>query len=138
MVNLSHSLQIVEGNAFYGCKSLKAVHWNAQAKNIPLCCFYECSSLKQFSFSDVEYLAVEAFAHSGLTSVKLSKGTEVDQSCFAYCNDLKKIEWLSDISIKGRVFEGCKNIKEIFISDKVMNIAVDAFASSPNAEITFV
>ena len=138
VVNLSHSLQIVEGNAFYGCKSLKAVHWNAQAKNIPLRCFYECSSLKQFSFSDVEYLAVEAFAHSGLTSVKLSKGTEVGQSCFAYCNDLKKIEWLSDISIKGRVFEGCKNIKEIFISDKVMNIAVDAFASSPNAEITFV
>ena len=137
-VNLSHNIQKVEGNAFYGCKSLKAVHWNAQTKDIPLCCFYECSSLKQFSFSDVEYLAVEAFAHSGLTSVKLSKETAVDQSCFAYCNDLKKIEWLSDISIKGRVFEGCKNIKEIFISDKVMDIAVDAFSSSPNAEISFI
>lgn len=59
-VNLSHNIQKVEGNAFYGCKSLKAVHWNAQTKDIPLCCVYECSSLKQFSFSDVEYLAVEA------------------------------------------------------------------------------
>lgn len=136
--NLSHNIKKVERNAFFGCKSLKAVHWNAQTEYIPLYCFYECSSLKQFSFSDVKYLAVEAFAHSGLTSVKLSKGTAVDQSCFAYCNDLKKIEWLSDISIKGRVFEGCKNIKEIFISDSVMDIAVDAFASSPNAEISFV
>ena len=137
-VNLSHNIQKVERNAFFGCKSLKAVHWNAQTKDIPLYCFYECSSLKQFSFSDVKYLAVEAFAHSGLTSVKLSKGTAVAQGCFAYCNDLKKIEWLSDQNIKGKIFEGCKNIKEIFISDSVMDIAVDAFSSSPNAEITFV
>ena len=137
-VNLSHNIQKVERNAFFGCKSLKAVHWNAQTEDIPLYCFYECSSLKQFSFSDVKYLAVEAFAHSGLTSVKLSKGTAAAQSCFAYCNDLKKIEWLSDQNIKGKIFEGCKNIKEIFISDSVMDIAVDAFASSPNAEVTFV
>ena len=33
---------------------------------------------------------------------------------------------------------GCKNIKEIFISDNVKNIEVSAFAFSPNAEITFV
>ena len=42
------------------------------------------------------------------------------------------------MSIKGRVFEECKNIKEIFISDRVMDIAVDAFSSSPNAEISFI
>ena len=137
-VNLSHNIQKVERNAFFGCKSLKEVHWNAQTKEIPLYCFYECSSLKQFSFSDVEYLAVEAFAHSGLTSVRLSKGTAVAQSCFACCNDLEKVEWLSDMNIKGRVFEECKNIKEIFISDSVMDIAVDAFSSSPNAEISFI
>ena len=51
---------------------------------------------------------------------------------------MKKIEWLSDQNIEGDIFEECKNIKEIIISDNVMNIAVDAFASSPNAEITFV
>ena len=137
-VNLSHNIQKVERNAFFGCKSLKAVHWNAQTKDIPLYCFYECSSLKQFSFSDVEYLAVEAFAHSGLTSVRLSKETAVDQSGFACCNDLEKIEWLSGRSIEGDIFEECQNIKEIIISDNVMGIAVDAFASSPNAEISFI
>ena len=47
--------------------------------------------------------------------------------------------------MKGRInmeryFESvnCKNIKEIYISDKVKNIEANAFESSPNAEITFV
>ena len=51
---------------------------------------------------------------------------------------LKKIEWLSGQNIEGKIFEGCKNIKEIFISDKVKNIEVSAFASSPNVEISFI
>ena len=70
--------------------------------------------------------------------MSLNKGTEVGKSCFAYCGNLEKVEWLSARSIKGDIFESCKNIKEIFISDNVKNIEASAFASSPNAEITFV
>ena len=70
--------------------------------------------------------------------MELNKGTAVEQYCFARCNDLEKIEWLSGRAIKDSIFEGCKHIKEIFISDSVKNIEASAFASSPNAEITFV
>lgn len=136
--NLSHNIQKVERDAFYSCKSLKEVRWNAQTKNISLRCFYGCSSLKQFSFSDVKNLGVESFALSGLTSVTLNEETEVGECCFSNCNDLEKIEWLSGQAIKDSIFAGCKNIKEIFISDRVMDIAVDAFSSSPNAEISFI
>ena len=101
-------------------------------------CFFGCSNLMQFDFSGVKKIEARAFMGSGLTSVTLNKKNEVDQNCFAYCNDLEKIEWLSDRNIEKNIFAECKNIKEIFISDSVMDIAVDAFASSPNAEISFV
>ena len=97
-----------------------------------------CPNLTNFDFAGIKKIEQEAFGKSGLISVTLNKETAVVQSCFAYCNDLKKIEWLSARNIKGDIFKECKNIKEIFISDKVKNIEASAFASSPNAEITFV
>ena len=105
---------------------------------MPELCFYGCSSLKQFDFSNLRKLKKEAFASSGLTSVELNKGTEVCKRCFANCENLKKVEWLSSRRIKGDIFKGCKNITEIFVSDKVKVIDETAFMASPNAEITFV
>ena len=105
---------------------------------IPAYCFVGCSNLTQFDFTNIKRIETRAFRGSGLTSVTLNKETAVEQCCFVQCNDLKKVEWLSDQNIEGDIFEECKNIKEIFISDKVKNIEVSAFASSPNAEITFV
>ena len=128
---------IIEG-AFSRCKTLSSVKWNCKCNVIPVDCFARCSDLTQFDFSNIKRIGAHAFEDSGLTSVRLSKETAVDQSGFACCNDLEKIEWLSGRSIEGDIFEECQNIKEIIISDNVMDIAVDAFASSPNAEITFV
>ncbi len=128
---------IIEG-AFCRCKTLSSVKWNCKCNVISVDCFAGCSNLTQFDFSNIKRIGAHAFENSGLTSVRLSKKNEVDQNCFAYCNDLEKIEWLSDRNIEKNIFAECKNIKEIFISDSVMDIAVDAFASSPNAEISFV
>ena len=58
--------------------------------------------------------------------------------CFAYCDKLKKVEWLSDHSIVDKVFENCKNLEEVIISDKVKSISQDAFQGCPNVEFTFV
>ena len=137
-VCLPENIEVVSGWAFFECKKLSSVIWNCKCNVIPVDCFARCSDLTQFDFSNIKRIEVRAFRDSGLTSVTLNKGTAVDQNCFAQCNDLKKIEWLSDRSIEGDIFMGCKNIKEIFISDNVKNIEVSAFAFSPNAEITFV
>ena len=128
---------IIEG-AFCRCKTLSSVKWNCKSNVISVDCFAGCSNLTQFDFSNIKRIGAHAFENSGLTSVRLSKETAVDQSGFACCNDLEKIEWLSGRSIEGDIFEECQNIKEIIISDNVMGIAVDAFASSPNAEISFI
>ena len=135
---MPENIEVVSGWAFYECKKLSSVIWNCKCDVIPTCCFAKCSNLTQFDFSSVKTIEAQAFEGSGLTSVKLSKGTAVGKSCFAYCGNLEKVEWLSARSIKGDIFESCKNIKEIFISDKVKNIEVSAFTSSPNAEISFI
>ena len=137
-VCLTENIEVVSEWAFYGCEKLSSVIWNCKCDVIPTCCFSRCSNLTQFDFLNVKKIGAYAFDESGLTFVTLSKKNEVDQNCFAYCNDLEKIEWLSGRAIKDSIFEGCKHIKEIFISDSVKNIEASAFASSPNAEITFV
>ena len=137
-VRLQKNIESISNKAFCGCSELHSVTWRCQCDVIPNACFERCSNLKQFDLSNVKKIEAYAFGSSGLTSVTLSKKNEVDQNCFAYCNDLEKIEWLSDRNIEKNIFAECKNIKEIFISDSVMDIAVDAFASSPNAEISFV
>ena len=137
-VCLTENIEVVSEWAFYGCEKLSSVIWNCKCDVIPTCCFSRCSNLTQFDFLNVKKIGAYAFDESGLTFVTLNKGTAVEQYCFARCNDLEKIEWLSGRAIKDSIFEGCKHIKEIFISDSVKNIEASAFASSPNAEITFV
>ena len=132
------NIKNIEWGTFKECNGLRSVTWNCTCDVIPNFCFAVCSNLTNFDFSGIKKIEQNAFWKSGLISVTLSKGTAVGQSCFAFCDSLAKVEWLSDISIEGRIFEGCKNIKEIFISDKVKNIEASAFVSSPNAEITFV
>ena len=137
-VKIGKNIREIGELAFGVCKKLSSVTWNQKCDVIPSDCFAECSNLTQFDFSNVKKIEAYAFWRSGLTSVTLSKKTAVDQNCFACCNDLEKIEWLSDRNIEKTIFAECKNIKEIFISDRVMDIAVDAFSSSPNAEISFI
>ena len=137
-VCLPKNIEILECGTFSRCNGLRSVTWNCKCNAIPSYCFYMCPNLTNFDFAGIKKIEQDAFGKSGLISVTLNKETAVVQICFAYCNDLKKVEWLSARSIKGDIFKGCKNIKEIFISDKVKNIEVSAFTSSHNAEITFV
>ena len=137
-IKIGENIKKIGEKAFYMCEKLQSVTWHCQCDVIPVDCFAGCSNLTQFDFSNIKRIGAHAFENSGLTSVRLSKETAVDQSGFACCNDLEKIEWLSGRSIEGDIFEECQNIKEIIISDNVMGIAVDAFASSPNAEISFI
>ena len=135
---LSESIKNIEEGTFKECSGLRSVTWNCTCDVIPALCFAVCSNLTQFDLSGIKKVGTSAFEKSGLTSVTLSKGTIVCKKCFVHCKSLAKVEWLSARNIEGNIFAGCKNIKEIYISDKVKNIEANAFVSSPNAEITFV
>ena len=137
-VFLPENIKNIEGGTFKGCRGLRSVTWNCTCDVIPVSCFAFCLNLTNFDFSGIKKIEQNAFWKSGLISVTLSKGTAVYQSCFAFCESLTKVEWLSARSIKEDIFKECKDIKEIYISDKVKNIEAKAFVSSPNAEINFV
>ena len=135
---LPQNIECISEWTFGGCSELRSVTWNCTCDVIPAYCFYMCPNLTNFDFTGIKKIEQDAFWKSGLISVTLSKGTAVYQNCFAFCESLTKVEWLSARNIEGNIFAGCKNIKEICISDKVKNIEASAFASSPNAEITFI
>ena len=136
---MPHNIQEVGDWAFSYCKSLKAVSWAAQTKNIPQNCFCQCLSLSTFDFSNVEDIGKEAFSGSGLREVCFTQSTnKIEENAFSGCQYLIKVEWLSDYSIVDKVFENCRNLKEVNISDKVKNIATDAFKGCPNVEFTFI
>ena len=137
-VSFPENIKIIEEGTFKECSGLRSVAWNCTCDVIPALCFYMCPNLTNFDFSSIKKVGQYAFEKSGLTSVTLSKGTIVCKKCFVHCKSLAKVEWLSARNIEGNIFAGCKNIKEIYISDKVKNIEANAFVSSPNAEITFV
>ena len=137
-VFLPENIKIIEKGTFRECSGLRSVTWNCTCDVIPALCFAACSNLTQFDLSGIKKVGTSAFEKSGLTSVTLSKGTIVCKKCFVHCKSLAKVEWLSARNIEGNIFAGCKNIKEIYISDKVKNIEANAFVSSPNAEINFV
>ena len=137
-VFLPEKIKIIEEGAFRECSGLRSVTWDCTCDVIPALCFAVCSNLTQFALSGIKKVGTSAFEKSGLTSVTLSKGTEVCKKCFAHCKSLAKVEWLSARNIKGDIFMGCEDIKEICISDKVKNIEARAFVSSPDAEITFI
>ena len=137
-VCLPKNIECISERAFGGCNELRSVIWNGTCDVISAACFAFCSNLTNFDFSNIKKIGQYSFWGSGLISVTLSKGTAVYQSCFAFCESLTKVEWLSARSIKEDIFKECKDIKEIYISDKVKNIEAKAFVSSPNAEINFV
>ena len=135
---LPKNIECISDEAFSGCSELHSVTWHCTCDVIPASCFAFCLNLTRFDLSGIKKIGQYSFWGSGLISVTLSKGTAVNQKCFAFCKSLAKVEWLSARNIEGNIFEGCKNIKEIYISDKVKNIEANAFVSSPNAEITFI
>ena len=137
-VCLPKSIEILEEGTFSECSELQSVTWNCTCDVISACCFSKSSNLTQFDLSGIKKVEKHAFLRSGLISVTISKGTAVGKRCFAFCESLTKVEWLSARSIKEDIFKECKDIKEIYISDKVKNIEAKAFVSSPNAEINFV
>ena len=137
-VCLPKSIEILEEGTFSECSELQSVTWNCTCDVISACCFSKSSNLTQFDLSGIKKVEKHAFLRSGLISVTISKGTAVGKRCFAFCESLTKVEWLSGRNIEGDIFAECKNIKEICISDKVKNIEASAFVSSPDAEITFI
>lgn len=137
-IYLHSYIEEIKDGVFTDCTELKKIIWNCNCDNISDFCFQGCSALEEFTFSGINKLGNEAFEGSGLKAVFISSEMQVGKRCFAHCDNLTVVTWLSDKDIEGGTFANCKALKDALISDKVKNIASSAFFGCSNVEINFV
>ena len=74
-IKIGENIRKIGKQAFYKCKKLSSVTWSHKCDVIPADCFFECSNLTQFDFSDIKKVDRAAFYESGLLARKY-------RSCF--------------------------------------------------------
>ena len=71
------------------------------------------------------------FYHGGLTSVKLTKATVIEQSGFSNCSSLKTVDAPYVTTIESDAFTGCRDLVSIDFP-KVTTIDKNAFGNCPS------
>lgn len=113
-INFPDSLEIIEEGAFWGCTSLESV---VLPKNCCVCkfAFAFCESLKDLVMSEERSLSEGAFRNCiSLESVELPQTTR---------------------SLDPRVFENCKNLKEVILNDGLKSLYCSSFSGTAIKEL---
>lgn len=124
---LGHSLQYIEGGAFYECESLVALQSSNDTVDLPDTllsigdfAFYHCKSLQKITIpSSIKRIPYQAFTGcSSLESVILPEGLEdMEYESFAQCSSLKEITIPSTLTtILEGAFENCTSLENVFSS----------------------
>ena len=125
-------------NAFYCNKTITTITGGKNVTYIGSFAFYECTSLKSFSFSDkLEYIGISAFGScSNLNTVSLLKAIKfIGSYAFAECKQLQNVIFDKEIrihSLEDSVFSGCEQLSSITVPDSVNEIKSGVFNSCIN------
>lgn len=110
---------VIYGNAFEGCTSLK----NVSIPNVTYL-YYEafkgCSSLESIEMPDVTTLSTSVFENcTSLKQIRMPKVESLRLKVFKNCSSLEKVEMPSvyEFYNEDEQFSGCKNLKEITIRE---------------------
>ena len=88
---IGENITKVGHSAFSDCHCLISVTWNTHCE-IPSCCFYNCTSMSKFDFSNVSTIGNLAFAESGLKEIFLPENIKtVGVQAFCGCIKLEKV-----------------------------------------------
>ena len=128
---------VVSNDMFEYCTALKKVNNADKIVQVDDYAFYSTTHLKQIDLSAVAKIGKNAFAFSGLTSIKLSKCCKVlDVSAFYLCEKLKLAD-LSESSIEyfpPYSFYQCTS--EVILPNKIWNIGASAFTRCSIKDLT--
>ena len=94
-IDISDNLTALGKRCFEHCCSLREIHISERLEMIPERAFFRCKSLKTLSIpASVKEIGEEAFAFcDGLEEVRISEGTKVADSAFAYCESVRLIRF---------------------------------------------
>ena len=131
-VKIGENIKAVGAEAFEGCKDLKSVVWNCSCSKIPSCCFYSCTALKQFDFSNINVTKIEssAFQNTAITDIKIGENIkEIGGAAFSHCKNLKNVVWNTSCDISYSCFFDCPKLSKFDLSN-VKKIGGRAFSES--------
>ena len=145
-IKIPESVRSIGEMVFYGCSSLESVIIPEGISSISERMFEDCSGLTSVEIpNSVTVIGSYAFMDSGLKSIKFGKSVkEIGESAFHGCSALTKAEFSSIESlcniqydnmdghpfsnaVRGQLYVGGSDIKELVIPDNVTAIGNYAF-----------
>ncbi len=137
-VTLGKNILYLGDGAFNGCISLKNVQITGGVKQLSIGqrCFMNCTALEKVVLPDyISVLGEEAFGScTSLTDFVFTEtgkwtGIETNKYVFENCEKLKNIDASKFITIDDRVFNNCKSLETVTLSDELESIGSSAFSN---------
>ena len=125
----------IKGGAFSSCVNLTEVILPDSLKWINPCSFEGCKALKAIDIPEsVTSIGMAAFSGSGLESITIPENViSVGSGSFAYCSDLKSVEWHGTPEcVKAGTFYRCSSLELMNLPDSVTYIDSYAFSYCSN------
>lgn len=132
-INLAYvnvqSGQTIPKETFKGCEKLTEVVLGDGIESIGESAFFN-TAIKNVDFlpASLKHIEKSAFSSSGLTSVKLKDGVQMDMSVFSDCTSLKTVQLPSDLKvISTSLFSDCSSLSEVVLSAGLEEVQSRAF-----------
>ena len=117
---------------FENCSSLKNIILNENVNKIESYAFKNCVSLKSYDFTNINYLGVSSFEHTGLKNIDI-KVNNLGKWCFYNCDELVSVK-IDTPTIEEKAFYDCNNLTSLKL-DKVSHIKTQAFYNTSIEEL---
>ena len=123
-INLTcYPVHMLDQSCFEHCENLETVILSKETKELMVCCFCMCSSLKYIGYESTLNCTEKTDARLGLD---LEHIDVISSSAFLDCLSLKSVRLYDNNFVRYNCFEGCFNLQKILLpSDLPMEITSD-------------
>ena len=134
-VELHDGIEIIEENAFYGCRWLRGGIKLLGVKIIKECAFYNCTALTDVEFGDkLETIETASFySCRKLRNIIMPSVGTIGVRAFAECKQLAELDLPEDLeTLEYKAFYGCQHVERIIMPLKDDMVAVNVFNGCSN------
>eukprot|EP00984_Skeletonema_dohrnii_P001468 scaffold469_cov138-Skeletonema_dohrnii-CCMP3373.AAC.2 len=135
-VLIDRSVDVIEENAFEGCKHLVQVETHDGIRRVDEMAFHKCQSLRGIILRSVLQIGEYAFYYcENLADVEFGNKLEtIGTGAFNRCSSLKRLVLPSIITIKAGAFRYCSALTDIEFSERLDKIESGAFSGCRRLE----
>ena len=140
-ITMPDTIEAIGAGCFKECSNLSSVVLSKNITRIENQTFSSCRNLRTITIPDgVEYVGMDAFAWSGLTSIVFPDTvTCLDSGCVWNCTSLVRVVLPSNLSsMGGSVFGCCYCLSEVIIPEGCKTIGSSAFSDDNELESIYI